>query len=60
MGGTAVLDEFWPSDQPANTPASSVEVLASRADSNGEILNLFRESCDAREGGVVEPVVDLF
>lgn len=60
MGGTAILDELWPSDQPANAPAGSVEVLSSGANSNGEILNLLRESRDAREGSVVEPVVDLF
>lgn len=60
MGGTAILDEFWPSNQPANAPAGSVEVLSSGADGNGEILNLLRESRDAREWSVVEPVVNLF
>lgn len=59
MGGTTVLDKLWSPDQPANTPASSVEILAGRANGDGEVLDLLGESCDARKWGVVESIVDL-
>lgn len=60
MGSTAVLDKLWSPDQPANTPTSSVEILAGGADGDGEVLDLLGESCDSRKWGIVEPIVDLF
>lgn len=60
MGSAAVLDKFRSPYQPANAPASSVEILAGGADGDSEIFDLLGESCDAREGGIVESVVDLF
>lgn len=60
MGSAAVLDKFWSPYQPADAPASSVEILAGGADGDSEIFDLLGESCDARERSVVESVVDLF
>lgn len=47
------------SNQPAHPPARAVKVLARRADSDGEVLDLGGDGGDARERLVVEAVVDL-
>jgi len=54
---TSVFDQVRFSDQPANAPARAVEVLARRADGDGEFFDLGGERGDPCERRVEESVV---
>lgn len=53
------MDELGGAHEPAHAPAGGVEVLARRADGDGEVGKLGGQRGDAGEGDVVEAIVDL-
>ena len=59
VGGGDVFDQFRGSDEPADTPAGAVEVLAAATDGKGQGGDFGGEGRHACEFGVVEAVVDF-
>lgn len=59
MGSTDGLNKVLRTDQPSNAPTGAVKVLASRANSEGQVGNFRRQGSHASEGRVVETIVDL-
>lgn len=53
------MDELGGAQEPAHSPAGGVEVLAGRADGDGETLDFGGESGDPGERDVEEAVVDF-
>lgn len=59
MRGRNIFDQVFWAEEPADPPASGIEVFADGADGEGYICDRGGEGANSSEGDVVKAVVDL-